>query len=47
MVLLGKYNKTRSFKSRDTLIPRFVDKETSLLLIEYLAIVRPLEAIIV
>ena len=46
-VILGIYNKKRDFKGRDTLIPTFFDEKTSLLLIEYLAIVSPLEAIIV
>ena len=43
--LLGRYNTKGAFKVRDTLIPRLLDEETFLLLIEYSATVRPLEEI--
>ena len=45
--LLGRYNKTRSFKVCDTLIPRYLDPETSKLFLAYVVFVRPLEVILV
>lgn len=47
LFILAKYNKTRNLKKIDVPVLRFPDKTTSNLLITYLTLFRPLEAIMV
>ena len=43
LLLLTIYSKTRSITGKDRLVPRYLEKELSMLVAEYFAIVRPVE----